>query len=235
MIILKTFVSTRGAITFASLILLLLAGLELQSAQVVADFTGVVTIVFDGDTVIVRTSNKKVRVRLDEIDAPEHDQDWGDRSRQALADIVLGRRVSVRTHGMDDYGRTLGRLYLAVDASNEPPGFDINAEMVRSGNAWAYRRYLIDASLLALEDEARRARRGLWSMPGPVPPWQYRHPGGSFEQLFRHSEPDSVCGNKRYCRDMVSCEEAKMYLDCGITDLDGDGDGSPCEAICSKN
>lgn len=41
------------------------------------------------------------------------------------------------------------------------------------------------------------------------------------------------CGNKTYCREMLTCEEAMHYLkDCGLTRLDGDGDGVPCESIC---
>lgn len=38
-----------------------------------------------------------------------------------------------------------------------------------------------------------------------------------------------------YCKDMQSCEQAKFYLNqCGITRLDRDGDGVPCESICGK-
>lgn len=35
-------------------------------------------------------------------------------------------------------------------------------------------RYATDRSLYAIQDEARAARRGLWSDPAPVPPWEYR-------------------------------------------------------------
>ena len=42
-----------------------------------------------------------------------------------------------------------------------------------------------------------------------------------------------TCGSKRYCREMGSCAEARFYLEeCGLTRLDGDGDGVPCEAMC---
>lgn len=40
---------------------------------------------------------------------------------------------------------------------------------------------------------------------------------------------------KPYCKDMKSCEQAKFYLNqCGISRLDRDGDGIPCENICGK-
>ncbi|GEM_PF-5675560 len=39
--------------------------------------------------------------------------------------------------------------------------------------------------------------------------------------------------NKRYCKNMNSCEEAYYHLNnCGGKRLDRDGDGVPCEAIC---
>lgn len=41
------------------------------------------------------------------------------------------------------------------------------------------------------------------------------------------------CEGKRTCKEMASCEEAKFYLNqCGVSRLDGDGDGVPCEKLC---
>lgn len=41
------------------------------------------------------------------------------------------------------------------------------------------------------------------------------------------------CSGKRTCGEMDSCAEANFYLDqCGVSRLDGDGDGVPCESIC---
>ena len=42
-----------------------------------------------------------------------------------------------------------------------------------------------------------------------------------------------TCGEKKYCSEMNSCEEAYFYYKhCGLTYLDGDGDGIPCENLC---
>lgn len=39
--------------------------------------------------------------------------------------------------------------------------------------------------------------------------------------------------SKRYCKEMASCAEAYHYLNkCGLTRLDRDGDGVPCENVC---
>lgn len=41
------------------------------------------------------------------------------------------------------------------------------------------------------------------------------------------------CGGKSTCGQMASCSEAMFYLNsCGVSRLDGDGDGVPCESIC---
>ncbi len=43
------------------------------------------------------------------------------------------------------------------------------------------------------------------------------------------------CGAKRRCSQMKSCKEACFYLlKCGLTRLDRDKDGIPCEKICSR-
>jgi cold shock CspA family protein len=43
------------------------------------------------------------------------------------------------------------------------------------------------------------------------------------------------CQGKRYCSEMISCEEATFYLkNCSGVEIDGDGDGIPCESqLCS--
>lgn len=39
-----------------------------------------------------------------------------------------------------------------------------------------------------------------------------------------------TCSGKKYCSQMSSCEEATFYMNsCGVTTMDGDGDGVPCE------
>lgn len=123
----------------------------------------------DGDTITVLTADQEsLRVRLVEIDAPESGQPYGTRAKQALSALVFGKDVLIDVQGSDRYGRTLGRVYHG--------DMDVNAEMIRTGYAWAYRAYLTDERLLALEEEARQGKRGLWSLPASerVPPWEWR-------------------------------------------------------------
>ena len=44
-----------------------------------------------------------------------------------------------------------------------------------------------------------------------------------------------VCGAKQHCGDMTTCAEAYFYMtSCGLSDLDRDADGIPCEKTCGK-
>ena len=140
------------------------------AAAAAAPLAGRVVHVHDGDTLTVLVDRREVRVRLAGIDAPERGQPFATASRRALSARVAGREVVVDVQGRDGFGRTLGVVRVA--------GADVNREQVRDGWAWVFRRFSHDAMLLALEDEARRARRGLWRDPQPVPPWTWRetHP-----------------------------------------------------------
>lgn len=145
---------------FAAVALLFLVG----TAR--ADFSGVVVAVLDGDTADVLVDRKPVRVRLAEIDAPEKSQAFGTRSKQALAATIFRQLVAVKTTGLDRYGRTIGTI--SVD------GQSVNRMMVAQGMAWAYRKYLVDRSLLDVEAAARSDRVGLWVDSNPTAPWEWR-------------------------------------------------------------
>jgi hypothetical protein len=116
---------------------------------------------------------------------------------------------------------------------------DVNAEQVKRGMAWVYRKYARDQALFALEQEAKSAKRGLWADPHAIPPWESRHGGranppaeSKSAQALGKASGNHQCGAKRYCNQMASCEEARLYLtQCGLRRLDSDGDGgrvSPC-------
>ena len=53
-------------------------------------------------------------------------------------------------------------------------GVDIAAELVRQGFAWAHERFRDDPGIRRLHEEAKLARRGLWSETDPIAPWAWR-------------------------------------------------------------
>jgi endonuclease YncB( thermonuclease family) len=223
---------------------LLLVALLLSSPAYASEFVGRVVAVLDGDTLDVLPPNHKVfRVRLAEIDAPEKSQPYGSKSKQQLAALVFGKEVHGHITTLDRYGRSIARLHRGE--------LDINAEMVRQGAAWRYVQYSTDAMFVSYEFQAKAAKRGLWALQPDqrIPPWEWRKGARRQSAGYRdgqmividpepakrttHQTVGSTCGGKRYCSQMVTCAEAMHYLrDCGVSSLDGDQDGKPCERLC---
>jgi endonuclease YncB( thermonuclease family) len=121
----------------------------------------------DGDTFTARGGGATFKVRLYGIDAPERGQDFSKRSRERLGEMCRSSPLRVRLVNRDGFGRWVAQVYDAA-------GRHLNAEMVASGLAWHFRKYSQDPVLERLEREARAAGRGLWSVPDPQAPWEYR-------------------------------------------------------------
>lgn len=211
------------------LAILVLACATVSLAEEARDFSGRVSRVVDGDTLDVRRSDGQgVRIRLAQIDAPEKSQPHGPKATAALRSMALDKLVRIEVVDTDRYGRTVGEVLLE--------GRNINREMVRLGHAWAYTRYATSLEVAELEDEARTRVRGLWKLPlkDREPPWEWRRKHRSTSTRDR-GDPVLVCGAKKTCKEMTSCSEAKFHLEqCGLTRLDGDRDGVPCEAKCRE-
>jgi endonuclease YncB( thermonuclease family) len=147
----------------------------LFAAQVHAEMlSGRVVGVADGDTVtVLDASRQQHKIRLMGIDAPEKKQAFGNKSKQALSDLVFNKQVSVEFSKTDRYGRTIGKIL--VD------GLDANLEQVKKGMAWHYKQYQkeqssVDRAAYAEAEELAKAEKlGLWFDPSPTPPWDFRH------------------------------------------------------------
>jgi endonuclease YncB( thermonuclease family) len=218
-------------------LLLVLATLVASPAG--ADIIGKVVAVTDGDTIKILDDDKvQHKIRLTGIDAPEKSQPFGGASRKHLASMVAGKDVRVETTKNDRYGRVLGKVWVQPrDCPGCGKTLNVNHAQILSGMAWWYRDYAKDQSpqdrgrYESAVEEARKRKRGLWSEPDPIPPWVWRR--GQRTPSKSDAVADTHCGSKRYCREMISCEEAKFYLQqCGRSKLDGDRDGVPCESIC---
>lgn len=127
--------------------------------------------VHDGDTVTcVDDRGRAVKIRLHGIDAPEFDQPHGKAARNALDAKLGGGRVRVAGAARDQHGRLLGTLWI--------DDRDLNRELVAEGHAWVFGGFAPDPELVAAEQAARTARRGLWAAEHPVAPsqWRQQHP-----------------------------------------------------------
>ncbi len=130
------------------------------------EFTGKVVSISDGDTIkVLNSENRQIKVRLFEIDAPEMSQSFGKKSKSKLSDLIFKKNVKVVFSEKDQFGRTLGIIYL--------DGLNINEEMIRTGFVWVY-KHAKKKNLRDLQDEAKKNKFGLWSETNPTPPWEYR-------------------------------------------------------------
>jgi len=146
---------------FAPLLLLFTLSAQAETLE------GKVIKIADGDTLTLLTpSNQQVKIRLAGVDTPERKQPFGNKAKQALSNLAFQKQALVEIAAKDRYGRTIGVVF--VD------GLNVNAELVKQGMAWVYRKYTDDKRLYTLESEAKQAKRGLWLDENPIPPWEWR-------------------------------------------------------------
>ncbi len=124
--------------------------------------------VVDGDTLQI----DGVTYRLYGIDAPERKQvcarpqgQWwcGEFATRELEVLVNSGPVRCERLHTDVRKRVIARCWAGRT--------NINSALVRSGLAWAYRKYSLD--YIAEERTAQREKRGVWSAPN-IPPWHLR-------------------------------------------------------------
>jgi len=128
---------------------------------------GKVVRVADGDTITVLSREGSFqKIRLYGIDCPESAQKGGKAATDFTREAVLYQQVRLSILDKDMYGRLVALVHL-------PDGRTLNEDLVRAGHAWVYRSYCRQPfchSWMALEQEAKSAKRGLWADADPQPP-----------------------------------------------------------------
>lgn len=161
--------------TFIFSITLTLSLLSMASLAQAApkELTGRVTDVPSGDTIIVTDDkNKRYKVYLLGIDAPEMKQPFGKISRDYLDRLLFARNYQVkvvikkRTRAKNIVGTVF-----AADM-NSSQYADINGMMVMAGYAWANPR--TSKQYVSIEKIARNRKVGLWDQKNPIAPWKWR-------------------------------------------------------------
>ena len=142
---------------------------SLQFKQPVGESCSVLR-VSDGDTIAVDCNGKTLKIRFCGMDAPEKSQPMGQDSKQALARLIDGQKVTIKPIETDRYGRTAAEVW--VNHKN------LNQQMIKSGMAYVYDRYVDNCpskdKLFQAQAIAQQNKAGVWSKPGLQKPWEYR-------------------------------------------------------------
>lgn len=121
----------------------------------------------DGDTITVDMDGQQERVRFIGVDTPETQdprkpvQCFGRAASEFTKNLIGDNPVRLESDPLssnrDRYNRLLRYIYL-------PDGRLVQREIIREGYGFAYTSFPFSKSdeFKALEDEARRAGRGLW-------------------------------------------------------------------------
>jgi endonuclease YncB( thermonuclease family) len=131
----------------------------------------------DGDTCRVRIAEAVwLNIRLAGIDAPEvgggrkrAGQPMGDQARDFLNGAIKGKTVKLRQLDLDQYNRPVVELTLGDKKINE--------QLVAEGWAEVYRgkaKRLDRAPYEAAEAEAKKAKKGIWSLSSYESPKDFR-------------------------------------------------------------
>lgn len=139
----------------------------------------------DGDTLTARCGEpgayEQVKVRLQGIDAPERKQPFGERARQALAELTFQKEAELRCNKLDRYKRHVCSVWVKPDEAPGPAKtLDAGLAMVTQGMAWWYRSYAREQSPQErgqyefAQQEAQGRHVGLWRDSEPIAPWEWR-------------------------------------------------------------
>ena len=139
------------------------------------NFAARVVSVSDGDTVWVTPvqSQRRQKLRMQGMDAPERCQPGGEASTRALRELLLNQTVEVEVSGKDDYQRGLARIRYQ--------GKDVGAFMVSQGHAWSYRFKSDPGPYVREEQAARQARLGVFAQARAERPYDFRRRHGPCE------------------------------------------------------
>ena len=96
-------------------------------------------------------------------------QPFGLEAARYLRDLVLDKQVQFETYGRDQSGQSLAVLWLG--------DLNVNLILVKEGLAWVKPHVLVTKVRVELEVAERQAqvgKYGLWALPNPEPPWEFR-------------------------------------------------------------
>src|SRR5262249_10330735 len=95
-------------------LLILCAGLALSTCGLAGNvLNGKVTSVIDGNTIeLLANDNESYKIMLYGIDSPELGQEFGEKAKVFLEQMILDKNVNVEVQGKDRWGNRLGIILI---------------------------------------------------------------------------------------------------------------------------
>ena len=163
--------------------------------------------IIDGDTFIL---SDRRHVRLLGIDTPEVGEPYSDSAKIFADSVIADRQIRLEFDKVikDSYGRELAYLYIDSLCYNEL--------ILRRGFASIYlfkdnSRHA--SKFIAAQNEARTAKRGIWSLPPPQPEEYYIAAASSY-RFHRPLCPSIKTINLKHARRFKTRDQA---LDSGLS------------------
>jgi len=135
-----------------------------------------VVAVAGGHAITVLHDGKKERVRLYGLECPHHRQPFGAIAKGFTSRLLDGKLVEVEPVPLDRKGRTKDQFGQTVALVYLEGRTCLNEELIMAGLAWVRNESCARPECKAwkeLENRAKRQRLGLWSLPNPIPPWEF--------------------------------------------------------------
>lgn len=157
---------------FRSVFFVLLTFAFAHSAFSQSKLSGKVLEVIDGKTAVVQIGTTgELTVVLQYIEIPEAEQPLNSVVKQHLTNLLLGKNVLVIPRGVVN-SKTVAQVFIG--------GVDVSQQMIRDGAAWFAVPERTEKSgaevevYLSNESQAKAEKRGVWSIEGMKPAWEFR-------------------------------------------------------------
>jgi len=129
-------------------------------------YEGKVVEVVDGNTLKIEIDGEGVvKFKLEDVDCPEVQQQFGDEAKSYTEKLVYKKKVEVEYTGKDRWGNRLAIVKFKRDKN-------LNEILIREGYAWA--NPSSNNEYKYMQGQAKNNKEGLWTSSDPTPPWIFR-------------------------------------------------------------
>jgi len=126
--------------------------------------------IIDADTIRVDCAGVSDRIRLCGIDSPEKKQPYSKEATALVKQLLKGGSVELVEVERDRYQRMVAEVFVGKTF--------VNAEVVKAGYAYEYKKYSKKCphkiEITQAEEVAQRSKAGVWDGNNYQMPWDFR-------------------------------------------------------------